>query len=871
MAGPGFLDSLGKKLNEQAQSLSSAVKKAIGGAASPASGAIAFSGEAPWQNQKSAFFPPSEIDGRRWDRIYPYRLLVIDVKNNNKIVGPGAGQADSVEYRTQVDGGNIIIQYQSKWEFRLPITPQQISFVSNYAINVTPTLRGIIEEHGGLRFKEISMQGTFGIWPTRPQFDKPQQETSIQSLFSGTISAIGRVAEQIRNTVKAFTGQNPFNTPTPAEPQYLTETGYYNARYLDQFLEQYAMAKMDPRNSGWRLVLDVPKNNESFIVTPITLNTYKNAQKPMEEMFSLQLKAWKRINLDKTEAGLIPVIPGLDTNTFKSILEGIRQARMAAQESLNLIKAVRSDFQKPLNALREAALFVKDLGGVAMAASELPRQIVKDYQSGLDQAIRDASEGLKNLGDAGIKIATLGLVNGAGKFEGRNIASTKTNSKALSQQIDSDPAYNMFNDPEAAFTLFEKIDMDAVTLSDEQRLRFEEEVERVRNYNIDDLRDIRNTLYGLAIDISNEYGANDPVVNQILGRPAPKVRLTPMTLEENEFLVALMEAVTQMDILTATRNIDESRRINPLQYVGDYAAANGVQFDASSSAKVLVPVPFGKSIEEIALRYLGDANRWIEVATLNALRDPFIDEEGFNYPLLSNGDGRQIIVGSSEDLYVGQKITLYSDTVPQFNRKITGLEKIGSSTNYLVTLDGLPNLDTLTLADSATLQAYLPGTVNSQDQIYIPTDLPADPDDYARQVPGIEVSTIVGLSKIDMLLTEDFDVAINNQGDFRLAAGLTNLIQALKIKLFTERGSILTDPTFGIGITPGRNVAEIDVNNLLKDISGLVTKDPRFEKVDRLEINLNGPVLEISMKVVLANRMGVVPITFVGPATTNAA
>src|SRR5690606_10352595 len=194
-----------------------------------------------------------------------------------------------------------------------------------------------------------------------------------------------------------------------------------------------------------------------------------------------------------------------------------------------------------------------------------------------------------------------------------------------------------------------------------------------------------------------------------------------------------------------------------------------------------------------------------------------------------------------------------------------------SSTNFLITVDGLPNLDSLTTAQGATLQAYLPGTVNSQDQIYIPTDLPAEPDDYARQVPGIEVTTIVGLSKIDILLTDEFDVAINNQGDFRLAAGLTNLVQALKIKLFTERGSILTDPTFGLGLTPGRNVADVDVQNLLNDSSGIVTKDPRFEAVDRLEINLNGPVLEISMRVVLANRLGVVPITFVGKAPSNAA
>jgi hypothetical protein len=862
MANDGILNSLGKKLNQAADEVSSAVKKAVG-IASPTSSKIAFGGPLPWNNQKDAFFPPTDIDGRRWDKIYPYRLLVIDVKNNNKIVGPGSSvNSDSIEYRTQIDSGNISIQYQSKWEFRLPITPQQISFVSDYAITTTPTLRGILEEHGGLRFKNISMQGSFGIWPTRPQYAKPAKETSIQTLISGTTAALGRLASAARSTIKAFTGQDPYNTPKPAEPDFLIETGYYSARLLDTFIEQYAIAKKDPANSGWRLVFDVPKDNQSFVVTPISLNIYKNANKPLEEMYNLQLRAWKRINLDKTESGVAPSIPGLDTNTFKNILEGLRLARVAVQESLNLIKAVRSDFQKPLNALREASLFVKDLGGIAQAASELPRQITEDYKSGIAEAINNASEGLTNLGNTLILNQVKGLKAASVKLESRSISSVMANSKALGNSIESDPAYNMFKDPESAFTLFEKINMDEVSLSDEQRLHFEEEIERVRNYNIDDLRDIRSTIYSLALDISNQFGANDATLNTILGRAAPKTRLTEMTVEENETLAALMEAVTQMDILTATRAIDENRRINPLQYVGDYAAQAGIPFQANSSSKILVPVPFGKSLEEIALRYLGDAKRSIEIATLNALRDPYIDEDGFSYALLSNGDGRQVIVGSNVDLFIGQKVTLSSITVPAFSRKITAIERIGSSTNFLITLDGLPDLGVLTLANQASLRGYIPGTVNSQDQIYIPSDLPIEPNDYARQVPGLEISTIVGLSKIDILLTDEFDIAINNQGDLRLSAGLTNLIQALKIKLFTERGSILTDPSFGIGITPGRNAADIDVNNLLKDIGGLILKDTRFEAIDRLEINLNGPTLEISLKVVLANRLGVVPITF---------
>ena len=857
---------IGDTFNKYANEATSAIKQAISGKSDPITRQSHKEDDLPWKNQKDVFFPPTTIDGNKWNQIFPYRLLVVDAKTS-RIIGPGAGSVgpEVIRYRLQQDSGSIFVEFLNRWEFRLPLTPQQISTTSEYAITTTPTLRGVIEEHGGLRFKNITMQGSFGIWPSRPQFNRPATETSIQTLISGTTAALGRLASSVRSTVSAFTGKSPYNTPSPSDPAK-EETGYYSARILDQFLEQYAIAKKDPRNSSWRLVFDNQKDGQSFVVTPISLNTYKNANKPLEEMYNLQLRAWKRIELGITSGQVPTSIPGLDTNTFKNILEGVRQARIAAQNSLNLIKAVRSDFQKPLNALREASLFVKDLGGVVQSAAELPRQIAKDYQSGITEAINNTKEGLTNIGDNLIKASTLGLVDAQIKLEGRSLSATQVNSKALSANIASDPAYNMFSNPESAFTLFEKIDMDEVPLTDEQRFHFEEEIDRVRNYNIDDLRDIRSTIYELALDISNSFGANDATLNSILGRAAPKVRLTEMTVEENEILAAMMEAVTQMDILTATRAVDENRRINPLQYVGDYAAESGISFEANSSSKILVPVPFGKSLEEIALRYLGDANRYLEIATLNALRDPYIDEEGFSYALLSNGDGRQVIVNTNDGLFIGQKIQFSSLTVPAFSRKITDIERIGSSTNFLITVDGLPDLDVLLLSQSASLRGYTPGTVSSQDQIYIPTDLPADPDDYARQVPGIEVSTIVGLSKIDILLTEEFDIAINNQGDMRLAAGLTNLIQALKIKLFTERGSILTDPSFGISIAPGRSIADIKVDDLLKDIGGLILKDARFESIDSLEISLNGPTLEISLKVVLANRLGVVPITFIGKA-----
>src|SRR5271166_5709691 len=82
-----------------------------------------------------------------------------------------------------------------------------------------------------------------------------------------------------------------------ASNENLTTTSLYNAQKLQQFLEQYAEAKKNPANAGWRLVFDIPKQNQSLIVTPMSFTWNENVSNPMEVKYNLQLKAWRRINI----------------------------------------------------------------------------------------------------------------------------------------------------------------------------------------------------------------------------------------------------------------------------------------------------------------------------------------------------------------------------------------------------------------------------------------------------------------------------------------------------------------------------------------------------------------------------------------------
>jgi hypothetical protein len=315
------------------------------------------------------------------------------------------------------------------------------------------------------------------------------------------------------------------------------------------------------------------------------------------------------------------------------------------------------------------------------------------------------------------------------------------------------------------------------------------------------------------------------------------------------------------DILTATTEVDDRVKQTNMEYIAGLAVDAGIIFNGIPNSKILVPVPFGLTIEAIAARFLKDPQRWLEIATLNNLRDPYIDENGFKVPLLSNATGRQITISSVDNMYIGQRVVLASTTQSQTARVVLGIDRL-SDTSFLLTLDGVANLDNFIIADAAYLQAYLPGTVNSQQKIFIPSDIEISNDPNIIAPASTLSDPLVGLSKVDWLLTESGDIARNAYGDFRFAAGITNLIQALKIKIATRKGSVLLHPSFGLGIRAGIMNSEFNIQDIYDDINTLIEQDPRFQGLSGLQISLDGPTLTISMGVVLAGSQGVYPVTF---------
>lgn len=886
-----FVDSINKQLGIDS---STSAQASDGG-----------TGFLPWDPEdRSVFWEMVSLDPLRWNKLYPYRLLVVDVtKSPPEVYGSGnfndlkaVGLVTGAQTKAEQGLEYIVTQVArgGSWECVLPITPQQLKITDQFAINTSATMRGVVEEHNGVKFKTISVAGTTGIWPRKPTVGgRISSPTSLGSVFGGALESAKSLAQNlntlsnsITKTAESFSGKK--KSPKNAKPESQNfDTGYYQCLYMAQFFEQYAELKKNPKNKNLRLVFDIPKQNQSFVVTPVSFEMAQSEQKPNQMMFSFQLKAWKRIDLKSDTQPSAGDLPSLDANTFQNIVRTIAQTRRVLSGATNLIKAVRSDFQKPFNVLRQTALAIKDLAGLAFAVGDLPRQLVDDFNSAINSAWITSSNAFSrgvdhHTSQAGTPLVLRNPVSGKNTSSSQkagNVISSVLDRQKINEglsneevasgalgaeataRLETDSINDVFQNPEENFDLFDGITVDDLTLQPAQRLAVEDELERVRLLTVDDFRSFRQEMVNLAHDIADNFGAGDATYSAIYGLPAPKERPIEMTVEENEILQSIFEAVQAFDILTSTKQYDDFSIENPMDFVGGLANESGIDFQQFKS-KMLVPVPFGLTIEEIAARYMKDSSKWLEIVTLNRLRSPYIDEVGFTYEMLSNAEGRQFNVDDTEDnLFVGQKITILSDNQPPITRKIISVEKIGDN-NFLITVDGLDNLDIFQTSANARIRGYLPGTVNSQNQIYLPVDFASDPDDRTFEIANVPDTALNKLAKVDFLLTDQFDIAINSVGDFRLSSGLTNLIQALKLKIRTQKGTLLRHLDYGVGLEHGVSVADIENGEIIKSLNAMIASDSRFQSIDAISIRLNGSTMAIDMSVRIANGSGVLPISF---------
>ncbi len=809
----------------------------------------------------------SAVNYDNWNKYFPYQLVILEVD----------GTGDSTVYK------------RTPWSYTLPISPQEMTISMPVAVNVQATLTGIVEQHGGAPFRNISMSGTTGIVNRRvPPSGEGIGDKILHGagrVFGGTASAL---AGGIATATQAF-GPSPLNVhddnlTTEAHSSknqiYELDTGYAQIRLMQRFIESYVAMKtagagtkqttdgdvydvhgsFDPQKI--RLGLAIWKDEAVYLCSLTQFDIKRSASSPMEYMWSMQLKAWRRVAVEDGAPSWQTTVPfkKRDFALLNKILNGIKAVLSLINNLRDVISSVIKDLANFIGGIiREISNFIKSVTGVVKAISDFVNpqtwkdlgtsignewNTVKRSITGLDYATRD----LKAIFQAN---ADIGIGNTGVRRDALTAAAVADVTQKAEASADHGAALQGM--------LADITPNQLRTLSNRSRDLMDTETARVAALTRQDWEDRRDQLQAFADQYAALVGIGDPTVSSTYGLPT----VTPIraaTDDDYEALYAINNLSQALDSLAANKSIDAPEPTT-LEYVAGLAQRSGIAFKIPAS-KYAVPFPYGFTLERLAVVYLGDVDRWHEIATLNGLSTPYIDEEGFALPLVVNADRNQIVVGDATNLYVNQTVYISGNGLDRIKRHITQIEEVGAD-DYVVTLDGDANLQIYTTYAQSKLEAFLPGTVNSRQSIFIPSDIPVDDfDTESSSIPGVDAfDPLLDIAGQDLLLTQAGDLAITSDGDCGIAIGLQNIVQTIRLALTTPLGTLLHHPEYGLKLQAGTSTADVTAQDLLSQVKSMFAADGTFTGVRSASVEKTGNATRITVEVGIAGVSKFIPIS----------
>jgi hypothetical protein len=123
-------------------------------------------------------------------------------------------------------------------------------------------------------------------------------------------------------------------------------------------------------------------------------------------------------------------------------------------------------------------------------------------------------------------------------------------------------------------------------------------------------------------------------------------------------------------------------------------------------------------------------------------------------------------------------------------------------------------------------------------------------------------------AQVDLMLTSDMDLTFTSNNDLQLSFGLANAMQALKLKIAIEQGSLLRHPGFGLLAIQGSTTVNPDNvrSALITSIVSSVAADSRFSRVESINVDFvktsgtSGFVIQLVVR--LAGTGTLLPINF---------
>ena len=787
-------------------------------------------------------------------------------------------------YRLAIEDtkGNVIVSGNLPFEYTFPINPSNISITVPVASNLITTMKGVTSTENGAPLRQISLSGTTGVWhnlvtnekvvtdgvsiagllPNNPSIGRI--DASINYALSNSVRSINELKNQANRTANAFSGKvlstGPINEAITLE-KATSVSGFRKLHELKRLLEIYIAGKKLVQNNHWRLVLYMYKDQERYICT---LNNYSLNKRAgtVETDYSIALTAWRKTGINKQRTKVNPKSKVVSQSDLQKGIRAISQARRTIAGAHNVLRGIRADLrQNFLTPLAEVSLLIKETIGVAASVIDFPSSLGKEVASA---SIKSLSSTLAVSSAFYAKISTLNQsIDPNQDLEDLQNANLKTLSEN-SQTESSSPTQKIFETPEDYPEIFEDLTISSLDLDENTQNFFDIQIEAASNLTAEDLVQRRDTMSNYVTSISEALGGGSSTYSRVKNINSPRKIYKKLTVDDIVLLSAMNDALQVYDSMIASLDsVQTNEQESFYSFYQDYAISEGLKFNTGNVSKFLVPFPQDSNLQQLAVQYLGDPDRWIEIAALNALKAPFVDEVGREILVTASAGGSTLSVGDPDGFFIGQIVTVRSNSQTSSLRKVRNIDQVNAAQTIL-TFEDVPNkpLTIYKVSDNARIRVFAPNTVNSNMLVAIPSQSISDIPENLKITPEIEDLTgIAKIAKLDFLLNSAGDLVLSGGGEIAFAAGMTNIVQAAILKVRTKLNELLHLQGYGNSIQSGESTAEFDAQESLIALNDSFSNDPRFSGIRAGRIDINGPVAQIELVVGIAETSLTLPIS----------
>jgi hypothetical protein len=886
-------DIKGKIQNKVNDSVSKA-KDAATSAADALKGAVKGAVISTSDEYKALDHKTVEIKPENWNEYHPYSFDIV-------LADPVTGHATFQHAPLDAIQGFRF----NRTSYELPLPPSALSVGLQFASAVQATNKGIIEENNGVVFRTITLTGTTGLWPQRPTKESAKGilPQGVAAFLPSTASALNNLVGQVKAVTAAakdLVGAGDKKGPLANLEEYqLKQTGYYRFWLLHNFFVEYAEAKKRVDGGTIRLVFNSPKDNIAYVVTPVGFDLRRDSGNPLLYRYAITLRCWDIVAAQNNPPAGDDLLPSRrNAFSIRNALDVIRKARRAVQQASNTIRAVQSDINEAAQTINQGVLVLKDIVSLESDVMDFFPTImnnldlmIKNNSAQFAQVVQDSGgnlgplgkvflQGERNLGQivgSTVGLATGGLVNpanpgasgvaGAATTTGTFADSTglgggfnsKPSGESVSSEVSSPAASQavkkVLSDPAVAESI-KLTDLTPMPPSVAAQIR--KESAAAKELTATDVYNLTDKMKEIGDNIAYSSGMMDPEYARMYGLPAPQETFRTPT-EEEIILAAEIEAGREAFLTTlASGDIYQEKELDPFTDSNDFLAESEAM--TAPISKYPVIVDRGVTLEQMAALYLGDTTRAKEIALLNKLRAPYIDEKGFTRSF-STASGRTFVTNSKDNLAIGQHITIKGNLKPASRRKVLDIQDLGSG-SFRVTVDGKANLDQYDAGSNPFLHARQPGTVGTGDILMIPSSVNASQNLDGRSTPiSDQLSIADKVFKVDLATGPDGDLVVGPTGEPEIVYGLKNAIQAIQLKLEVEKGELNLHPNFGITAEIGQTIDGDMLANIEQEVRQTIISDPRYANA-QVRAFFEGTALRIQVDAAGAGGSGRIAVEY---------